>query len=95
MYRASQLVNYPWVSRLDRNIYKKYPQLDPIPMTRKCFFLGLTGYVVGRMMGWNRKLSMIGFVAPVLGKFMVDEWKVAKVEPIEKGIGLKNVHKNE
>ena len=37
-------INYPWVNRLDRNVYQKYPQLDPTKLVIKSFVAGAIGY---------------------------------------------------
>ena len=70
--RICNLINYPWISRTDRSIYEKYPQLDPVGMARKCFFMGLIGYGVARFMRYNRVLVTFGGIMPFAVKFIVD-----------------------
>ena len=72
VYRVGQLVNYPWVSRMDRTIYEEYPQIDPVGLARRCFFAGIGGYSLGRYMGWNRSLSTLVSVLPFITKFLAD-----------------------
>ena len=77
MYKVIQFINYPWISRMDRKVYEKYPELDPVKMGRYCLVAGVAGYWLGKVKRWNKTILTVGFAMPFLIKFMTDEWRLS------------------
>ena len=78
VYKICKIIEYPWASRIDRTVYKKYPELDPVKVGQMCMVAGIVGYWIGKIRRRSRVGLAMGCMAPFVGKFLVDEWRIAK-----------------
>jgi hypothetical protein len=74
--RISQLVPYPWVSRMDRKVYAAHPELDPVRLAKWSLIAGVAGYWLAKIKRWNRPMVVLACIAPLVFKFMSDEWRL-------------------
>lgn len=71
-------INYPWVNRLDRNIYQKYPQLDPTKLAIRSFAAATAGYWLALFTQKNKILFASLATLPIITHYLYEEWKLSK-----------------
>jgi len=63
-------INYPWVNRLDRNVYQKYPQLDPTKLAVRTFVAAGVGYWFGIFTQKNKNLFAGLATLPIFAHYL-------------------------
>ncbi len=70
-------VKYPWVSRLDRSMYRSHSTLDPTNLAFECLIAAVGGYWVGRALGRNRVYYSIAATSGFVAYYLVKEWSLS------------------
>ena len=70
-------VRYPWVSRIDRSVYKNHSALDPVELVRVGLVAAVGGYWVGRVLGKNRAYYAVGAATGIVAYYLGKEWSIS------------------
>lgn len=79
--KITKMIPYPWVSRMDRNLYIEHPELDPVKLFQRTTIAAIAGYWIAKIKGWNRPLLCIGATLPLVLIFLHNEWKLKDLKP--------------
>jgi hypothetical protein len=63
-------INYPWVNRLDRKVYQKYPQLDPTELAIRTLVAAGVGYWFGIFTQKNKILLATLATLPIFSHYL-------------------------